>query len=63
MCKQVIYGIWTVYPPSMWWDTEKPGNFVLVFLAVFTLTTTLAWLHHKMWDAIRGAISPKQKAT
>ena len=50
----VMYAVWTVLPPSAWFDVEKPGalNFIAVSSVVFWVSLGIAKLHSKAWASL-----------
>ena len=52
----VMYAVWTLLPPSAWFDVNKPSalNFVLVSSVVFWVSLGLAKMHAKFWRGVMG---------
>ena len=50
----VMYAVWTVLPPSAWFDVQKPS--ALAFLAVSAIvmwcSVGLAKVHHRIWSRL-----------
>lgn len=50
----VMYAVWTVLPPSAWFDVEKPSalKFITVSSVVFWVSLGVARLHSKAWACL-----------
>ncbi len=59
MHAQVIYGVWSVLPPSTWFSFSNPASFALVAFLVFALSAAAAWVQHKAWNAVIDSIGQK----
>jgi peptidoglycan/LPS O-acetylase OafA/YrhL len=49
-----MYAVWTVLPPSVWFDIEKPNalKFITVSSVVFWVSLGVATLHSKAWASM-----------
>lgn len=56
---QVIYGVWSVLPPSSWFSFSNPAAFAMVACLVLALSAAAAWMQHVAWDAIMRNVSQK----
>ena len=52
----VMYAVWTVLPPSAWFNVQKPSvaNFVVVSSMVFWVSLGLARMHSRIWCHVIG---------
>ena len=52
----VMYAVWTVLPPSAWFNVQKPSalNFLLVSSVVFWVSLGLARMHSRIWCHVMG---------
>lgn len=59
----VMYGVWTLLPPSAWFDVAKPSalKFVGVSSVVFWASFGLAKMHNKAWTFAGSVIAPQSQ--
>ncbi|BDA41092.1 probable nose resistant to fluoxetine protein 6 at N-terminal half [Coccomyxa sp. Obi] len=59
----VIFGVWSVLPPSTWFFFNNPIPFALVACLVLALSAAAAWVQGKFWDVAMKTFGQKWGAS
>lgn len=59
---QVMFGMWFVLPPSLWFVPGQFHTFALVSCLAIALSTVAAWAHNRVYNAVMGTLASKFNA-